>query len=386
MPRILHLVASQFVGGSEKQLIHHAYDTRSADYDVVLGSFQEQAEPAEMLTVASRHGIETASIPGGVRPALVEDLAQYLRLGHIDLLCTHGYKANVVGHFAAKQAHVSWVPFVRNWSAESIPVNLYERLEQSILVRSPWVVCGSSAQARQLGRLRRGRPAPLVIQNSVLTAREGVATRELVPTREELGISPQAFIFGATGRFSREKGHRHLLDAFALLRRMIGRQDMNLLLVGEGGEEPNLRAQARRLGIETSVCFAGAQRKASAWMKLMDCMVHASSAEGTPNSLLEAMVMGVPVIAAAGGGIADIIQNEQTGLLVQASAHIPMAEAMKKMVRSATLRKELIKHAREAVDRNFSPRRQRTLLEMLYKTLLGDAFPIEVEDYGRGVA
>ncbi|MGC2510202.1 MAG: glycosyltransferase, partial [Acidobacteriaceae bacterium] len=246
MSRILHLIASDSIGGPEKQLLHHARDAREAEYEVILGSFQDDPQPSELLSVASRYGIETVSVPGGIRPGLVDDLTKYLRTGDIDLLCTHGYKANVVGHFAAKHANVAWVPFVRDFTSETWQVTLYERLERSLLVRSPWVVCVSPAQARELGRLRRGRRAPLVIQNAVLAPRDAGLLQEPVPSREELGFSARTFVFGAAGRFNREKGHRVLLDAFSLLQKMLPGQPMEVLLLGEGREENALRTQARR--------------------------------------------------------------------------------------------------------------------------------------------
>ena len=127
-------------------------------------------------------------------------------------------------------------------------MTLYERLERSLLMRSPWVVCISPAQARELGRLRRGRRAPLVIQNAVLAPRETGLSQEPAPSREELGFSNRTFVFGAAGRFNREKGHRVLLDAFAQLSKMLPGQPMELLLLGEGREENALRAQARSVG------------------------------------------------------------------------------------------------------------------------------------------
>ncbi len=386
MSRILHLIASDSVGGQEKQLLYHARDTRDSGYEVVLGSFQDDGEPPELLTYASRYGIETVSVPGGIRPGLVDDLAQYLRSGQIDLLCTHGYKATVVGHFAAKHANIPWVPFVWDFTAETWQVTLYERLERSLLTRCPWVVCISPAQARELGRMRRGRRSPLVIQNAVLAPRETGLLQEPTPNRKELGFSGRSFVFGAAGRFSREKGHRYLLDAFALLHRMLPGQAMELVLLGEGREETALRAQARRLGIEQRVCFAGFQRRAAAWMKVMDCLVQPSLTDGTPNSVLEAMFLGVPVIATNVGGIPDVIQDGQTGLLVEPSAAIPMAEAMKKMVRSGALRNRLASEAKYRVKEDFSPQRQRALLEMLYRAMLGDAFSIELEEPANVVA
>ena len=66
-----------------------------------------------------------------------------------------------MGHFAAETSGVPWVPFVHGFTAETWQVTFYERLERSLLVRSPWVACTSPAQARELGRMRRGRHAPL---------------------------------------------------------------------------------------------------------------------------------------------------------------------------------------------------------------------------------
>jgi glycosyltransferase involved in cell wall biosynthesis len=380
LPRILHLIASDSVGGPEKQLLYHARNTRDAAYEVILGSFQDGAESPEILTLARGYGIETVSIPGGIRPGLVDDLEQYLGEHRIDLLCTHGYKANVVGHFAAKHAGIAWVPFVDGFTAETWQVTLYERLERSLLVRSPWVVCTSPAQARELGRLRRGRHAPLVIQNAVLAPRETDRSQARTPSRNDLGFTGRSFVFGAVGRLSREKGHRFLLDAFAMLRKILPGQPVELLLLGEGREEASLRAQAKRLGIEARVCFAGFQQKTAAWMKVMDCLVHPSVAEGMPNSVLEAMLLGIPVIATAVGGVPEIVDNGHTGLLIDPASPAAMAEAMKKMVRSASLGRQLASEAKRHVEQNFSPKRQRALLEMLYSTLLRETFSLEAEE------
>jgi glycosyltransferase involved in cell wall biosynthesis len=386
LSRILHLIASDSISGPEKQLLHHARDARGADYEVILGSFQDDPKPSELLSVASRYGVETVSVPGGIRPGLVDDLTKYLRTADIDLLCTHRYKANVVGHFAAKHANVAWVPFVRDFTCETWQVTLYERLERSLLVRSPWVVCVSPAQARELGRLRRGRRAPLVIQNAVLAPRETGLLQEPAPSREELGFSACTFVFGAAGRFSREKGHRVLLDAFLLLQKMLPGQPMELLLLGEGREEDALRSQARRLGIEARVCFAGFQRRSAAWMKVMNCLVQPSLTDGMPNSVLEAILLGIPVVATNTGGIPDLIDDGETGLLVEPDSPSALAEAMKRMVRSSTLRNQLASEAKYRVAQEFSPARQRELLEMLYSTMIGNAFSMESGEPAHGVA
>lgn len=382
MSRILHLIASDSIGGPEKQLLQHARQMRDAEHEIVLGSFQDQIELPALLSAANRFSIETVSIPGGVRPGLVDDVSGYLRRYSIDLICTHENRANVVGHFAAKHAQVPWVPFVHGLVDE--PASLYERLEHNLLMRSQSMVCTSATQAREFSRLRRGRPAPIVIPNAFHPAREVAITQNR--TTEGRSSAMNSFVFGSVGRLHREKGHRILLDAFASLNKALPDDPMKLLILGEGPEEVSLRSQARRLGIEPRVCFAGFQSKAGSWMKGMDCLIDSSLAEGSGNSVLEAMLLGVPVIASALGIMRDIVQSGQTGLLVEAGSAAPLVEAMKKMVQSTSMRKQLAVNAKRRMQRDFSPSHQRALLESVYENALGSSFTADVEESENVVA
>lgn len=382
MSRILHLIASDAVGAPEKQLLHHARSTRDAGYEIVLGSFQDQTELPELLSAAGRSSIETVSIPGGIRPGLIDDISGYLRAYSIDLICTHENRANVVGHFAARHAQVPWVPFVHGLLEE--PVSLYQRLEHNLLARSPWVVCTSGTQARELAKCRRGRTAPIVIPNAVLPPRETVLARN--GGAENSSPAGSDFVFGSVGRLHREKGHRFLVDAFAALTKALPDLSMELLILGEGPEEASLRSQARRLGIDRRVCFAGFQTKPASWMKGMDCLVDSSVTEGSMNSILEAMLLKVPVIASALGIAQDIVQNGQTGLLVEAGSSAMLLEAMKKIVLSASMRKQLAVNGFRRVQRDFSPARQRNLLEALYENALGSSFAADIEESQHVVA
>ena len=194
-------------------------------------------------------------------------------------------------------------------------MTLYERLERSLLVRSPWVVCISPAQARELGRLRRGRRAPLVIQNAVLAPRETGLSQEPAPSREELGFQwPHICVWRCRAASTAKRDIAFCWMLLPCCSKMLPGQPMELLLLGEGREENALRAQARRLGIEARVCFAGFQRRSAAWMKVMNCLVQPSLTDGTPNSVLEAMLLGIPVVATNTGGIPDVIDAGETGL------------------------------------------------------------------------
>jgi glycosyltransferase involved in cell wall biosynthesis len=368
--RILHLIGSNCVGGPEKQILHHACDLQGSIHDIWVGSFHDLEERPEIVVEAERCGLNTVCLPGGVRPGVLAALLRELRGHSIDLLCTHGFKANVVGYLAARKMSLPHVAFLRGWTAETAKVIVYEMLERQVLARAPWVVCVSEQQAVEVAKLRKSGPRPIVVRNAMLPP--FARPREMAPvTRAGLGIPEGAFVFGSVGRLSAEKGHRYLIAAFAELcgRRETG-QPLRLVVVGDGREQPALEKQAAELGIRERVCFAGFQGNCAEWMQLFDCMVQPSLTEGTPNSVLEALCLRLPVVATAVGGVPDLIQHEQNGLLTEAADAAKLAAAMERVLADAKLRQQL-SSASEALIAEYSPQCQRQRLESVYAQALG---------------
>ncbi|MGC2638745.1 MAG: glycosyltransferase [Acidobacteriaceae bacterium] len=367
--RILHLIASNFIGGPEKQILHHALDLQGSEDQIVIGSFRDQPQSPEILREAERHGLETFCLSGGVRLRPIAELSALLRRGETDLLCTHGYKANVVGHFAAPPAGVAHVPMVRGWTAETWQVSLYERLERRILARSRWVGCVSARQAEELAHIRGKRPAPFVIRNAMLPP-FSQAVKSWPVTRVGLKIPPLAFVFGAVGRLSAEKGHRFLMDAFRrVCETYTGPRTPHLILLGSGREQAALREQAR--GLESRVHFAGFRENPADWMRLFDCMVLPSLTEGTPNVVLEAMSMQIPTIASSVGGVPDLISDERNGLLVPPGDSSALGAAMNRVLRTPQLCRQLMEGAAE-LSEDYSPTAQREKFLAMYAMVLSE--------------
>jgi glycosyltransferase involved in cell wall biosynthesis len=361
---VLHLIGSNCVGGPEKQILHHAVDMQGSEYSIEVGSFHDAAERPEIVIAAEQRGLRTVCLSGGVRVGLVNELARILveRPGY--LLCTHGFKANVVGYLAAKKTRTPHIAFLRGWTAETLKVSFYEVLERRVLGRAPWVVCVSQRQAEQVARLRKRRSKPFVIQNAMLPPYERES--EVVISRESLGISPQTVVFGSVGRLSVEKGHRFLISAFHALCSMEPEAALLLIVVGDGREQDPLEKQAASLGIRDKVHFAGYQGNCTEWMRLMDCMVQPSLTEGTPNSVLEAMCLDLPVIATAVGGVPDLIADGENGLLVPPGDPAALAAAMRRTMQSEELRRELAAGG-SVITREYSCERQREKLIAVYE-------------------
>jgi glycosyltransferase involved in cell wall biosynthesis len=130
----------------------------------------------------------------------------------------------------------------------------------------------------------------------------------------------------AAGRLSKQKGFDVLLDALALVRRTILAQ---LTILGEGPLEAELKAQAQKLGLLDSVCFAGFQTNPYPFFKHADLFVLSSRYEGLPVVLLEALSLGTPVVATdAPGGAGEILAGCSMGLLVPRSNAPALAQGI----------------------------------------------------------
>ena len=138
--------------------------------------------------------------------------------------------------------------------------------------------------------------------------------------------NPRTPAIGCTGRLHAENDHATLLRAFARL----GTRwpDVRLLLVGRGGEEGGLRALGETLGIAGRIQFAGEQADVAPWLARMTVYAQPSRTAGIPNSILEAMASGLPVVATAVGGTPEVVANGETGLLVPPGDPPAMAEAL----------------------------------------------------------
>lgn len=133
--------------------------------------------------------------------------------------------------------------------------------------------------------------------------------------RRQLGVTGAPVLL-TVGNLHEHKGQRLVLDAFAQLRR--GHAGARLLVVGEGPDRAVLQQQAAALGLTEAVHFAGLvpNEDLARWYSAADVLVLASSREGWPNVLLEALACGTPVVASDVGGVREIVRAPVAGLVV----------------------------------------------------------------------
>jgi glycosyltransferase involved in cell wall biosynthesis len=149
-------------------------------------------------------------------------------------------------------------------------------------------------------------------------------------------------------------------------------------LVGRGPEEAELRALATALGIAAHVQFTGERADVAPSLQQMDLYVQASVAEGMPNSVLEAMAAGLPVVATSVGGTPEVVVDGETGLLVPPRDPVALADAMQKLLEDRTMTDAFGRAGRARVETHFGEglmlRQVESLLDRLVECRLGLTF------------
>lgn len=193
----------------------------------------------------------------------------------------------------------------------------------------------------------------IVVRNGIDVA--GVARYRSRGERCQLGLPDDCFLIGVVGRIDENKGHAYLIDAL----RQLGshREDVHVAVLGTGALEAQIKSLVARKGLSARVHFLGFRSNALEFMSAFDLLVIPSLHEGIPYTLLEAMALGIPVVATAVGGIPEVLEHAETGLLVEPGDSHAIARSIARLIQDESLRRTLSEAAIRSVERDFSRER-----------------------------
>jgi glycosyltransferase involved in cell wall biosynthesis len=157
--------------------------------------------------------------------------------------------------------------------------------------------------------------------------------------RPELGIPADAIVFGFVGRFAPIKDLSTLVEAFVQL--AAAEPHAHLLLIGDGETRADVEAQAARSGAASRIHFMGWRTDLPCIFATIDIGVLTSRNEGTPVALIETLAAGKPVVATNVGGVADVVDDGETGLLVEPGDAPACAAAMRRLADDPALRQAM---------------------------------------------
>ena len=196
-----------------------------------------------------------------------------------------------------------------------------------------------------------------------------VAQRDRVGVRSELGLGAGAFVVGTVANLRAQKDYPNLLAAAAHLRdRGVAVQ---FVTVGQGPLADEIAAEHERLGLQAVVKLLGERSDAVRVMSACDAFVLASNNEGLPVAVMEALALGLPIVATDVGGVPEAV-NESNGVLVPPRDPVALADAIAALAEDPGRRNALALGAQASAER-FDVRRTVTRLEHLYLDLTASA-------------
>jgi glycosyltransferase involved in cell wall biosynthesis len=346
--RILYIItANDPVGGAMVHVTHMAHRVGS---DGTAGHAEGEGHRTRVIvgrnssqsqSLLRSYDVEYEVVESLMRPIsplvdlrAVRDLRRSIRRFRPDLVSTHSTKAGLVGRLAARLEGVPVLFTAHGWAfTEGAPRRRIYRTVERVLQRlTNRIICVSDYD-RQLAVRSGFDPNRLVtIHNGMPDLVEEPDEEERAPIEALPDARTRAVM---VARFSRQKDHALLLQAASDI------PDLDLVFLGQGELEGEIRTLAEDLGMGGRVHFLGYSRYVPWILSKMDLFCLISNYEGFPRSTIEAMARGLPVVVSDVGGAAEAVEDGVNGFVIPRGDIGLLRARLKDLIREPDLRRSM---------------------------------------------
>ena len=369
--KVIHVIKVAGVVGAERHLLTLAAAQRAADVDAHIWALVAAGHsvPAfEELARAQGVPLETLPIRGVFDRRLLAALTEKLRTAAPDLVHTHLIHADLHGVRAARAANVPHVVTSRHNDNRALRIRLVRQLDRRMWRRVDAGIAISEAVHQFVLRTEGAPPQKLCTIHYGLDPQTVSAPPDArARLRAELGLPEDTLLIGSVCRLIRQKGLVYGLRGFAKVAEAF--PSAHYVLAGRGPLQQALQAEAHTLGVGERVHFLGWREDAHAVMAALDVLLAPSLWEGFGLIFLEAMALGVPIVATRVSAIPEVVADGETGWLVPPRNPAAIAEALRAALSAPAERRARGQAGRHRLEARFTVRRmvERTLT--LYRNL-----------------
>ena len=341
---------------------------------------------------------DTLTAVHAVSPSQVLEIARYVwqlrgfaRRRGVDILHTNSLKADVIGALAGRLAGLPVIWHVRDRIADDYLPPLATRAFRLLCRVLPDYIVVNSASTLQSLQLPAQRYAR-VIYNGIV--HDGLPLQELLEDDEQLPTAqpdashtapiaatspessrdPNAPVIGLVGRISPWKGQDIFLRAAAQVKQHYPRAHFQIIgapLFGEEDYETEMRELCAHLDLDENVEWLGFRSDVPELIERLTILAHASkTGEPFGQVVVEAMMAKRPLVATNGGGVPEIVLNEQTGLLVPMNDAPAMAQALLRLLDAPDWAAELGRAGHKRAVENFTIAHTVSKIHRLYEDIL----------------
>jgi glycosyltransferase involved in cell wall biosynthesis/acetyltransferase-like isoleucine patch superfamily enzyme len=348
---VLQLISSGGYYGAENVVVSLSESLENCNCRSVIGVFHNDDQRNEDLTrQAELRGLSVQPIAcrGRWDRETIEAIRQKMEHLNIDLLHTHGYKADIYGFLASRKLGVPLVSTCHLWTHDTAAVRFYEFLDSLFLRRFDAVVAVSDTIAESLHVSGVCESQIRVIDNGIDIPSFHQARATLVEKIEK----GRSLLVGTVGRLVPQKGMEYFLRAAREV--LLEFPNVTFVVIGAGPDREKLEQLALELAIEQNVVFTGLCTDMPGAYASMDVFVLPSIDEGMPMAILEALASKKAVVATDVGAVPRLIIPEKTGLLVAPRDVPALKHAILRLLNDPSLRAALGNAGEALVKRSHS--------------------------------
>lgn len=379
--KILHIIDSLDMGGTEWNAVRTIAGLSDRGIPQYLASFRA----GNLVDIVDSARVERVAIevPSLYSIQLLREarrLARFVQDNRIDIVHTHDRYSNIFGAVMQLLQCNAKLIVSRRWDArydslaKRVVGMLTSRLADRILANSETVA--RLAAANELLPMKKFVVIPNFVEDNLLDADPVVLRNQ---TRAELGIAPETPVIVCVANLRPVKNHNLLLDVARLLLSVI--PDLVTVLVGEGELRGDIERTLAAHDMRDKVILLGYRPNAWKYHAVADLSVLFSQSEGFPNTLLEALALGVPVVATAVGGIPELVDQSGGGILIKSFDPESFMDPIVQLLRSRALRESLGQRGRRYVGDTHSKDMVLTRLVKLYRSLNSKDEPIGISAF-----
>ncbi len=349
---ILHLRKSAGFFGAEKVIMSLSRGLIEQGHNSWIGCIYDRRSPEMSLSLqANEAGLPTITFicRSVFDPLTLWRIYQFVKNQRIDIIHTHGFKADIYGWIVAKLAKKEIIATKHGWTHSSSRIRFWENADVLLL---PWfdkIIVVSEQLKNDLSKNNVAMKKMAVIQNGIEIEQSENSRLDML--KKSIGISKNDLVVGIIGRLSIEKNHRFFIDVANRLTSIF--PSIKFLIVGNGSLREELEKYAKSLKL-SNVIFTGYRSDVKQIMCAMDVVVSTSLREGVPIALLEAMSVKKTIVATAVGGVQKIIIHGKTGFLVPLNRLEEFTQYVKKLLDDKNLRKSFGENAFQFLEKNYS--------------------------------
>ena len=379
--RVLHPITRLIVGGAQENTIFTAALLDKTKFQVDILSGVQTGSEGSLIEEANEQGINLLFINELVREiSPLKDVTALIKLyiamrnNRYNIVHTHSSKAGILGRLAAKMAGIPVIVHtIHGWSFHdylpSYQKHLFIYLEKIAAKFSDALVFVSEADLETGLKNGIGKKSQYrLIRSAIPRIQFNNLEKNKEINRKKLGIPDNVLVIGNVGRLSDQKNPIEWIQ----IAQKISLEEDNVvfLLVGDGPLRLDVEEEINEFFLSEKFILPGLTRDVLSYFSIIDIFLITSLWEGLPRTVLEAMAMGIPVVAYKSGGIPEIVSDGITGYLCKAGDIESMVKRSIFLLKNHLLREEMGRKGNLLIRNDFDLQVMIEHISKLYTELL----------------